>query len=641
MNKGDFARRLHQAGRFADAEAAYRGALLDSPEDGALLRDLGVLLMQSKRLSDAIEQFARIPLQHPARPSSLVPRALCERDIGLSGDAMASAAAAIVATPRDPVGWLLHGSLLIATGAFETAEASLRRCLQLAPGLAEGRHYLGECLQRQGRYREAIAEYQHVLQSKPQEALNIAQCAESLGDMACARRYYEHAVQAMPRNVHAHVRLLHVLSLICDFPARDALRQKLDLLLDQPLADGDRAEPFQLCYQNLAPETYRKVLTHYAAQYLVGDRSTLGNAPHRGGERIHIGYLSADFGNHAVGHLVQGLFPAHDHRSFRISTFSLATSPHASIPAEGHGIDASFQIGGLSDNEAAALIAAQNVDVLFDLGGYTKGARPSILALRPAAIQLGWLGFISPHEAPWLDALVLDRNVQHEDADWIFSDRVIRLPSPLLPGIGQVAIAHATRAEFGLPEDGLLLASFNNTYKLSASLISAWAAILSACPRACLAIYAPDHSRGGLTAQWQSCGGDPNRLVFLDNIDWSSNLARMRCCDLMLDAFDYSAGATAIDALAAGLPVLCHAGPSPVSRLSASINRFLEFPRFIADSPADYIEKAVTLINEDGALARARQTLLASPKREELLDPRRTAREIESLCRDLLREAIP
>ncbi|MQP75663.1 tetratricopeptide repeat protein [Stenotrophomonas sp. MYb238] len=637
MNEGDLARRLHQAGRLADAEAAYRAALQRAPEDGALLRDLGVLLMQSRRLSDALVQFARIPLQHPAHPSSLVPRALCERDSGLPGDALASAGVAIAATPGDPLGWLLHGSLLVATGAIETAEASLRRCLHLAPGMAEAHHFLGECLQRQGRYREAIAEYQHVLRSKPQEALNIAQCAESLGDMALARRYYEHAVQAIPAHLHAHARLLHVLSLTCDFPARDALRRKLGLLLEQPLADGDRPEPFHLCYQQLAPATYRKALAHYAAQHRARIRPT-NSALRRSGERIHIGYLSADFGNHAVGHLIQGLLRAHDRDGFRISAFSLATAPQAATPIVEHGIEAFFPLGGLSDTEAAALIAAQDVDVLFDLGGYTKGSRPSILALRPAGIQLGWLGFISPHEAPWLDALVFDDVVQPEDEDWLFSDHVVRLPSPLLPGTGPATIAPATRADFGLPEVGPVLASFNNTYKLSADLISAWAAILSACPDTHLAIYAPDHAREGLTTHWQVCGGDGSRLIFLDNIDRASNLARMRCCDLMLDAFDYSAGATAIDALAAGLPVLCSTGTSPVSRLSASINRFLELPDFIADSPADYIEKAIAIINRKDGLAQARQALLASPKRDELLDPRRTAREIEALCRGLLRE---
>lgn len=634
MNEASQARRLHQNGLVVEAEARYRIALENTPQDASLLRDLGVLLMQSGRQPEALQQFNRIPLHHPALAASLVPKALCERDCGLLRQAFATATDATTLTPDDPIGWLLHGSLQVGNGAPAAAEVSLRQCLQLAPRLAEARHFLGECLQLQGRYDEAIAEYMHVLRQNPREALNIAQCAELMGNLTLARQYYEHAVRVLPEQLNAHARLLHLLRVVCDFPAQSLLRARLDKLLAQTLATNDHAEPFLLCYQHLDAADYRKVLDQYAGQYPPPPSSAYTARAPRDNSPIHIGYLSADFNNHAVGHLIRDLAAAHDHQNFKISGFSL--SPLANHIDTDHGFDAFFELNGLPDDQAIALISAQEVDVLLDLGGYTKGARPSLLAARPARIQLGWLGFISPQQAPWLDGLIFDSVVQPTDAEWPFSDRIVRMSSPLLPGFPPAAEVYADRIDFGLPETGPLLVSLNNTYKLSAALISAWVDILTACPTATLAIYAPPHAREGISTHWNRCDGDISRLIFIDNVDRAAHLARMQCCDLMLDAFDYSAGATAIDAIATGLPILCLIGDSPVARMSASINHYLELPDLIASTASDYVAKAINLVNGAGALDRARQALLASPKRLELLNPRRTASEIEDICRNLM-----
>ncbi len=640
MDEAELARKLHQTGHLQEAQAAYVQAIKAFPLDAGLLRDFGVLLMQARRPADALEQFGKIPAQHPAYPLSLVPRALCERETGRTENAFASAQEAIVSTPLDPVGWLLHGSLLVRRGGLEEADRSLRRCLQLAPGFGEAHHFLGECLQRQGRYREAIEHYQKALVQRPQEALNIAQCAELMGSMITARQYYEKAVSVLPRHVDAHARLLHLLSSLCDFPARESVKATIDALLSTPLQPGDVPEPFLLCYQNLSASAYRKVLENYAAQFAAPTAPIHSHDSPRRDGRMHIGYLSADFDNHAISHLVCDLFAAHDRQHFKVSGFSLRPSTAAPVSPADKGFDGFFDLHHLADAEAAALIAREQIDVLIDLGGYTLGARPSILALRPARIQLGWLGFISPHQASWMDGLILDTVVQPPDTDWPFSDRVIHMQSPLLPGVAAPAATGLTRADFGLPPDGPLLISLNSTYKLSAGLISAWAAILSACPSANLAVYAPAHAREGISAHWQRSGGDPKRLLFVDKLDHAMHLARMQCCDLMLDAFDYSAGATAMDAVAAGLPNLCLVGDTPAARMSASINHHLGLDRLMATSIPDYIDKAIGIITQPGALPAMRAMLASSGKRLELLNPRRAASEIEAICRDLLHPEV-
>lgn len=512
----------------------------------------------------------------------------------------------------------------------------------MAPGLDEARHFLAESLQQQGRYEEAISEYQVLLRQKPLEAFNIAQCAELMGDLMLARQYYELATRVSPDRLDMQARLLHLLSMLCEFAECEKVVARIKLLLSGPLPADDRPSPFSLSHCGLSDAEYRKVLINYAAQYPAREPMQKGEKSWaRASSRIHIAYLSADFDGHAVGRLTRDLFKAHDRTRFKVSGYSLGSLPERQSNASSADFDSFHELHGLSDGQAAAAIASDDVDVLIDLGGYTLGARPAILALRPARFQLGWLGFISPHESVWLDAILLDNVIQPPQEMWAYSDKVIRLPTPLLPSPVFHTILPSHRSLFGLPEGVPLLASFNNTYKFSRILIAAWAQIIDRCEGAHLAIYAPHAARAGILETFEQAGGDVTRVVFMDNIDHSSHLQRMQCCDLMLDAFDYNAGATAIDAIAAELPILCLAGTTPLSRMTASINNYLEMHELVCASPSSYVEKAVSCITTPGEIERIRTVLRESSRRADLLCPERSARDIEQVCSGLLEQMLP
>lgn len=634
MDSAQHARELHRAGAIAAAETRYMAAIAEHPMDHTLLHDLGVLLMQSHRPKAAINYFRRIPDGTGTHLAALLPLALCERSCGLYEDALRTSALAINSHARDPLAWLLYGSLLVICGNLRAGETSLRKCLQLAPQFAEAHHFLGESLQRQGRAREALAAYAAASRQQPMEAFNIAQCAEVIGDTTTAARSYEQTIALAPHRADVWARYAHFAAAQCDFPTRKKAVACLEELLSRDLAGDDYPEPFALAHLPVSAAAYRKALTHYAGRIA----STQANAkpPRPAGHRLRIAYLSCDFGGHAVGHLVRHLFRSHDHEKFEIYGYSLKHAPCAVEKEMALDFTRYSNISDCSDTEAAAVIERDRIDVLIDLGGYTLGARPAILGRRPARIQLGWLGFISPHEAPWLDGLLMDNVVCPDAADWLFSDRIVRLATPLLPASPPTSMVSSSRKTFGLPEHGPLFASFNNTYKLSGDLIDAWVAILGQCRTASIAVYAPAPARDGFMTQWTASGGDAAQVLFMDNIDRASNLQRMACCDLLLDAFDYHAGATAIDAIDAGLPILCKPGQMPVSRMSASLNDFLGMPELICGSIQDYIEKAIALAINPGNLRALREQLLASPRRRDLLDPRRSARDIEHVCSDFI-----
>ena len=402
----------------------------------------------------------------------------------------------------------------------------------------------------------------------------------------------------------------------------------------------DLPEPFPASWLGFDHATSRRVLERQAARVLSRARALPAPGPPApiagGGGRVRIGYLSADFGRHAVGTLLAGHFAAHDRSAFEVHAYSLRRHDDDVARRIREGCDHFSDCEDMAGDAIARRIHADRIDVLIDLGGYTAGARPEVLALRPCALQLGWLGFIHGHEAPWLDGIVLDRHVQPPGADWPWSDRICRLDTFILPG-GPMPAGRPDRAAFDLPRDVPILASFNNSYKLDEGLVSAWARILAQARGAHLLVYLPEAARPGFLEAWRRLGGDPGRLHPCGHLPAARQADRAASCDLFLDAFRYQAGATGMAGVAAGLPLLARRGDSALARLGAGLDDFLGLGDTLTCGDADdYVARAVALAADPTALAALRARTVDAVSDRRLLDPRRGAAAIEHLVGQLL-----
>ncbi|MDO5610877.1 MAG: tetratricopeptide repeat protein [Pseudomonadota bacterium] len=639
MDKAFEARRLHQQGRFAQAEPLYRQALQDHPQDYHLVHDLGVLLLQSGQPAAASEYLSRIPTDADVYPQAVLVLATALRAERRLAEALQAAQAATRLQPAHPLAWLLQGSLLVLTGQPYEAEASLRNAVQKAPDFAEAWHYLGESLQAQRRYQEAKAAYQRAASAQPGEAINIGICAEMVGDLATARQSYIRMLNLAPDRLDVAVRLANVAAQLCLFDEVDdicaRISQQFNRRADSPgLAD---IEPFPLSYLPL-PEAFKRDALDARAQrvqdnaHRIRDITAPVFAEKQHPERIRIGYISPDFGNHAVGQLLRGHFAAHDRTHFEVFAYSLRQHQDEVAAEIAAGVEHFVDCEAAGSELIAQRISHDRIDLLIDLGGYTFGARPEVLAMRPGKYQLGWLGFIHGQQAAWLDGIILDRFSTPDARHWPYQDRIIDLGSPLFPA-WQPTRVQSDREKFGLPPSGPLLVSFNNSYKLDTALLSAWAEILRAAPTAQLAVFLRHASaRGGFLASWQATGGDPRRLHFVEAVSFEQQLRRAASCDLFLDAFRYQAGATAIFSIAAGLPVLTHNGQTPNQRMSAAINRYLGMDELVCAERAEYIKRAIDLANHPTLLAELRARLGRHVEDSDLLSPRRSAAAIERIA---------
>lgn len=642
------ARHAHTQHRLDDAETLYRGVLAREPRHAEAWHFLGLLLHQRGRAQAALDAYLQAQRLAPARADTWVLASMLLRDAGRTAEALASIGRALALQPRSAVALNLRGGLLILAGDLATAETVLCEALAIEPGLADAWHHLGISQHRQQRWGEAIASYRRALALGAQGYQlhhNIALAAEALGDLDAAVASYAAALRITPGNASGWAHLANVHALRCDFAATDAAVAQLDVLLQQRVDGPDTlVEPFLLLFAPLSPaarsEALRRYVDHVERQAAGLRRPT--RVPH-GRARLRIGYLSPDFGDHAVGGLVRDLFAAHDRDEFEIHGYSLRRHAGDTAARIRAGFDVFRDVENMATEAIAASIAADGIDILVDLGGYTLGARPAVLALRPAPLQIGWLGFLHGYAAPFIDAIVLDQHVAPPAQQHLYSERVLRLPGTLFPGTGYPAPAPAPaasdRRRFGLPEGRFVYSSFNNSYKLDAALLDAWARIAQAQPESVFAVFVPEPAHAGLRHEWVRRALDPARLLLLPKLALADHISRAACTDLFLDAFRYQAGATAMASAAAGLPTLCLAGQGASARLSVSINRSLGLDDLVADSADTYVETAIALAQNPSRLAALRARLLAQRDACGLFDPVRTAKALEAIYRSLA--AVP
>jgi predicted O-linked N-acetylglucosamine transferase (SPINDLY family) len=329
-------------------------------------------------------------------------------------------------------------------------------------------------------------------------------------------------------------------------------------------------------------------------------------------ERIRVGYLSSDFCRHAMGFLIAGLLERHDRTRFDVYGYCSTEEDSSDLRRRiVTALDHHVPIGHLSEEAAARRIRADEIDVLVDLNGLTRGARLGALRWKPAPVQATYLGYVGPVPIPELDWMICDSIVVPARQAGHYAPR----PLPL-DGLYQAnddsapPPAPAHRADEGLPADAFVLACFNNFYKITPDVFGGWMRILHGLPDALLWLT-DDNATGiaNLRAAAQAAGILPGRIIFASRCDPQRYLARLGCADLFLDTFPYNAGTVASDALRMGLPIVTLAGRSFASRMAASLLTAAGLTEGIADTLDGYVAAALRYGRDPAALKAARAAL--------------------------------
>ena len=330
----------------------------------------------------------------------------------------------------------------------------------------------------------------------------------------------------------------------------------------------------------------------------------------------------------------------HRRPEFEIFAYSLTPVQDEWTEHVRQGCDHFLEVSQQAPLVIAQRIHADGIHILVDLAGYTSHSSTLILALRPAPVQLHYLGYPGTLGADFIPYLLADRHLIPESAVAQYSEQVITLPHAWATTPMTIADPFLSRSDYGLPEHGMVYCCFNGIYKIEPEIFALWMEILKQVPESILWLL--DGKNAGsnqrLRQSAHHAGIDPDRLVFAAKQPHAEYLARYRLADLFLDTLVYNAGATAVGALAAGLPILTCPGQHYAARMGASLCQAVGMPELICDSPVAYVREAVALGRSPQRLAALKSRLAAAVDTAPLFQPQVLVATLEDAYRRLWRD---
>lgn len=356
-------------------------------------------------------------------------------------------------------------------------------------------------------------------------------------------------------------------------------------------------------------------------------------------ERIRLGFVGADFCEQATAYLTTGFIESIDRQRFEVVAYETCAAP-AMTPYRQRVVqayDRFVSLDGLSDEAAAARIHGDRIDVLLSLKS-PGTARLGIFARRPARVQIQYLYYPGTSGMPFFDWLIADDVVVPPGAEPAYVEKILRLPGCYQPNDSKRPLPRETsRADWGLPEDAIVLANFGQSYKLTPDVFDLWCRVLRDHPRGLLWLLADD--AGTVTRLRDEVllrGVEPQRLLFAAPADTRTHLDRLRQADLVLDTFPYGGHTLSSDALWAGTPLVTRYGETFASRVAASLLKDVGLSQLAASSELEYLQKVDSLLWAPQQLRDLRQYLDQYRAHFALFDSSAYARKFEAAIASVL-----
>jgi len=426
---------------------------------------------------------------------------------------------------------------------------------------------------------------------------------------------------------------LHAKMMLCNWSDFDAECQHLVSKIRHGNAN---TSPFALLAITSSAEDQLKCAKLWVAEKRLQYGKPLFNGERYNHDRIRIAYLSADFRQHAVPYLIAGVFECHNRSQFEITAISIGPNDNSGMRRR---LESSFdkfvEVNDFSPDDIATKIRDTEFDILIDLNGFTQNSRPEIFALRPAPIQVNYLGYPGTMGAKYYDYLIADPILIPTSHQNNYMEKVVYLPHSYLPHDNKsriIADRSFERHEFGLPNNAFVFCCFNNAYKYNPHVFRIWISLLKIVGHSVLWLSENNATAASnLKQEALIAGVSPDRIVFAKRLPSDADhLARYQLADLFLDTLPYNAHTTASDALWAGLPVLTCIGETFAGRVAASLLNAIGLPELVTTTLEAYEALAIDLATHPGKLAAIKNKLANNRLTTPLFDTKLFTKHIEA-----------
>ncbi|MGO9361328.1 MAG: tetratricopeptide repeat protein [Xanthobacteraceae bacterium] len=604
----------HQAGRPDAALVHYQEAIAIHPDYPEALNNLGIALNDLRRFDEAIVEYRK----------------------------------ALQFRPDLPEIWNNLGDALHSLGDQVAAIEHYRKALALRPEYGVAWRNLGDALSEIGKLDDANECYARAIASTPE--LDAALSPTEIG-VREAQRLFARMVQGIERAA-ARDPLLAAAYHACgegkpppagageDAVARHRYAEQLRLSYASHLS----ALLLILHYDpTVAPTMLRDA--HGEAQRLYGSLPVFTDFenPPDPERRLRVGYVSADFRTHSVGYFLSGIFREHDDSAVEICCYSGCADEDEMTSLFRSRAAVWRSTIGVSDDDLAAVVRQDGINILVDLSGHTSGNRLPVFARRPAPVQVTWLGYPDTTGLMAIDYRLSDAIVDPPGvADQLSSERLIRLPDGFhcytapesAPDVAPLPAAERGTVTFG---------SFNNLVKVNAAALDLWIAILQRVPGSRLVLkhrwLGMADMRVRMHNMFERRGIARDRVDLVGKLESTlEHLAAYGGVDIALDTFPYNGATTTCESLWMGVPVVTLAGDRHAARVGASMLTYVGLQDLVAESPQAYVETAARLAADLPALASLRTGLRARVAASALCDAAPFTRQLEAAYRTMWRD---
>jgi protein O-GlcNAc transferase len=666
-----------QEGRFEEARNLIHRAMRLDPDQATYYSNLGNACRADNLLSEAVRCYRKAIELNPDYEEAHFNLGVALHDLGEADSALQHLHKATHLNPNMVGAHLIAGEIYEAAGKFERAVACYQHALNIQPDCIDacirlGSAYqiihdhltaipyferalsanfaekhrifnnLGISYQNTGNIGEAIRCFKEAIKLNPNYATafyNLGVNYQLNDKLDESIRVLEQAVALKPDHGEAVNLLVHQLQRTCEWSKLETYGAKMAKMTESALKmQGPTSEAVytNVCMNSdpalnfaLARSRSRKIADSApgAAAQIVHHQPTLVT------DRIVLGYFSGDFRNHPVAHLIRGVLDLHDRRAFKVCCYSFGRDDGSLYRSRiMQDCDHFVDLRGMSSHDMAIRIYADKVNILIDLMGHTAGNRLDVCAVRPAPIQVTYLGFPGTTGADFMDYIITDKIVSPPEHSAFYSEQPVYLPNCYQANDNAQEIADdlRQRGDWGLPEKAFIFSSFNQPVKIEPVMFNCWMKIMQRVPESILWLLEDNPTaRNNLKQAACNCGVEPKRLVFAPKVSKERHLARMGLADLALDTRIYNGHTTTSDSLWAGVPVVTLIGTHFASRVSASILSAIGLSDLITRSLTEYGDLAVYLAKNRRELKKLKHRLSVNRRVNPLFDTAQFSRDLE------------
>lgn len=645
----DLGNALLAHGKSQEAISCYQKALELKPDLAGAYNNMGGAFQDQHKFDEAISCYQRAIELNPDYSQAFKNMGNAFQCQGRTVDAIYCYRKALELKQDYAEAYANMGSAFQDQGDSPKAISCYRNALELKPDYAEAYCGMGNAFHYLRNLDEAVSCYQKAIDLEPDLAeahYNMGMAFQDMSQLDEAIACYEKAIKIKPNFSQAYGQLFHQLQRTCAWQALEGLSARLDQLTREALALGTRPPetPFISLTRHADPARNFEIATSWSAEIaraINASHIDLSFDHRRSPEtKIVVGYLSSDFRNHPVAHLTLGLFGLHDRDTFKVFCYSYGMDDGSDCRKRiQQDCDKFIDLRNHSYAEAAKCIYGDHVDILVDLNGHTGGNRLEICELRPAPIQVTYLGFPGTTGADFFDYIITDSAVTPAVDAIHYNEKFVYMPHCYMVNDNSQRLPSLSlkRTDVGLPKDSFVFCAFHNTYKIEPGIFDVWMRLLRQVPTSVLWFRRVSKSaEGNLRQEAKERGVMPERLIFSKKIPLKEEyLARLSLGDLALDTRVYNGHATTCDALWAGVPVITLQGRHFASRASSSILMAIGLPELITHSLDQYEGLAIRLARNPNELRDIRERLDRNRLTEPLFDTPRFVRNLEAAYKEM------